>query len=77
MLTLKKLSVEYNTQTILDEVTISFNQNEASALVGENGAGKSTLLKVCAGVEQSVHSCLPLTVKALPAVSRAATAACS
>ncbi len=35
--------------TALNHVSISFNQAEIHALVGENGAGKSTLIKIIAG----------------------------
>jgi ATPase subunit of ABC transporter with duplicated ATPase domains len=51
-ITLKKVSKSYNANTVLADVSISFNIGEKIVLVGENGAGKTTLLKICAGVEE-------------------------
>ncbi len=48
---LKKVSKTYNTNTVLDDVSITFGALEKIALVGENGAGKTTLLRICAGAE--------------------------
>lgn len=49
ILALKNISKEYPGVKALDNVSISFEQGEVHALVGENGAGKSTFIKVISG----------------------------
>ena len=40
---------------ILDDISLTIDQGEAIAFVGQNGAGKSTLLKLIAGVLSPTH----------------------
>ncbi len=49
------VSVRTGSSTLLDDVTISFDQGESVAVIGPNGAGKSTLLRVLSG-ELSLQS---------------------
>ncbi len=46
LLQVKKLSKNYFSQQVLNQVSFSLNPNSITALVGVNGAGKSTLLKI-------------------------------
>ncbi len=46
----KKLTVRYDGQTALEDITFHLHAGERVAVVGPNGAGKSTLFKVVAGV---------------------------
>ena len=45
-LILTGITKTYPGVTALDDVSISFDNGEIHALIGENGAGKSTLIKV-------------------------------
>ena len=49
MLTLKNISKTYPGVVALDHVSVSFEQGEVHAVMGENGAGKSTLIKIISG----------------------------
>jgi len=44
-----KISKTYGGIRALNEVSMSFNEGEVHAIVGENGAGKSTLIKTISG----------------------------
>ena len=46
---MKNITKEYPGVKALDDVSISFEQGEVHALVGENGAGKSTFIKTISG----------------------------
>ena len=49
LLSLKNITKEYPGVRALDNVSISFEQGEVHALIGENGAGKSTFIKTLSG----------------------------
>ncbi len=50
ILQVERLSVRYNGDFALQDVSFVLNQGERVAVVGPNGAGKSTLFKAIAGV---------------------------
>ena len=49
ILELKNITKKYPGCTALNDVSISFEEGEVHALVGENGAGKSTFIKTISG----------------------------
>ena len=49
MLKLEHISKTYPGVCALDDVSLTFEQGEIHAILGENGAGKSTLIKIIAG----------------------------
>ena len=50
MLEIKKLSVNYGEQTILNGIDLQIADGEIFTVVGQSGCGKSTLLKAVAGL---------------------------
>jgi manganese/iron transport system ATP-binding protein len=52
ILDVQHLTVRYNGQVALEDLTFHLHEGERIAVVGPNGAGKSTLFKVIAGVLQ-------------------------
>lgn len=47
---MENLTVRYGHHTALEDVTVSFDAGQFSAIIGPNGAGKSTLLKTMVGL---------------------------
>lgn len=52
MLVLNHVSKTFPGVRALKDVSVSFNDGEVHALLGENGAGKSTLIRIVAGYQQ-------------------------
>lgn len=52
MLSADGLAVEFNGQTLFQDVSFVINEKDRIALMGKNGAGKSTLLKILAGYRE-------------------------
>jgi len=52
ILDVQHISVRYNGQAALEDITFHLHEGERIAVVGPNGAGKSTLFKVVSGVLQ-------------------------
>ena len=46
----RNITVRFPGVLALNNVSLSLEEGEVHALVGENGAGKSTLIKTCTGV---------------------------
>ncbi|WP_345308115.1 ATP-binding cassette domain-containing protein [Candidatus Villigracilis saccharophilus] len=56
VLSLEKITKKYPGVLALDNVSISFQEGEVHALLGENGAGKSTLIKAVAEPSTSIRN---------------------
>jgi ABC transport system ATP-binding/permease protein len=52
LLSLKKVSLSYGGQPLLDEVELHIERGDRICLLGVNGAGKSSLLRIVAGESQ-------------------------
>lgn len=50
MITVNQLGVEFNGNSLFNDVSFVINENDKIALMGKNGAGKSTMMKIIAGV---------------------------
>lgn len=53
LMEVQKISKQYKTKKILDNISFSIYGEEILALVGKNGSGKSTLLKIIGGIVDS------------------------
>ncbi|MEI5994557.1 hypothetical protein A5880_002143 [Enterococcus sp. 4G2_DIV0659] len=51
ILQLKKISKNYGSMPLFEEVDLQINKGEKIGLIGTNGSGKSTLLKMIMGIE--------------------------
>ena len=60
MLKLENISKSFPGIKALDGVTLTINEGEVHALVGENGAGKSTLMNILSGNLQADHGSITL-----------------
>ena len=49
LIRLDKISVNFGTQIILDEITLTIKRGQKFGLLGRNGTGKSTLMKLISG----------------------------
>ncbi len=52
MLTVKQISKNYGSRTVLSDVSFALGKGDKAALVGPNGVGKTTLLRIFAGIEE-------------------------
>lgn len=52
ILSMENISKQYNGRTVLDNVSLTIEDNDRIGLVGINGCGKSTLLKIITGKEE-------------------------
>ena len=50
MLELKNISVGYGKKSVLTDITVSFEKEKLTSIIGINGCGKSTLLKAVLGI---------------------------
>lgn len=50
MIEIKNISVGYQNKSVLCDVTVSFEKEKLTSVVGANGCGKSTLLKAMLGI---------------------------
>ena len=59
MLTIKNIRKKYVTgdltQTALDDVSLSFRDNEFVAVLGPSGSGKTTLLNIIGGLDRYAY----------------------
>ncbi|PNZ42221.1 ABC transporter ATP-binding protein [Staphylococcus simulans] len=53
LLTLLGVSKQYDGKTILDDISIDFEEGKFYTLLGPSGCGKTTILKIIAGFEQA------------------------
>ena len=51
MIEILNITKKYGRQTVLDDFSLTVNNGQKIALVGESGAGKTTLLRVLSGLE--------------------------
>ena len=52
MISMKNITKSFGSNKVLKDVSITINDGEICALIGENGAGKSTLMNILGGVHK-------------------------
>ncbi|MEK7499791.1 MAG: ATP-binding cassette domain-containing protein, partial [Patescibacteria group bacterium] len=50
LLTLKNITFAYNSEPVVDDVSLTVYEGDFIGLVGQNGSGKTTLLKLMIGL---------------------------
>ena len=69
LLTLKDIVIARGNTRLLEQISLSFNTGEFTAIAGENGCGKSTLLAMLSGVETPSGGRLTLGGQKISALS--------
>lgn len=52
IISVENISKNYTEKILMDNLTLSIDENDKIGLIGVNGTGKSTLLKIIAGIEE-------------------------
>ncbi|MFR9165500.1 MAG: ABC transporter ATP-binding protein [Dysgonomonas sp.] len=52
MISIKNLSVKYNTTEVIRDLSLDLQKGEIYTLIGPSGCGKSTLLKILSGIKK-------------------------
>ena len=60
LLTVRDLSLGYDSHTILSQVSFSVNAGDYLCVVGENGSGKSTLMRTVLGLQKPLSGSIEL-----------------
>lgn len=63
MIEINNLSKRYRNKQIFNHLTMSFDSNRLTVLLGDNGAGKSTLLRMIAGIEKANDGTINISAK--------------
>ncbi len=69
LLTLKDVVIARGKKRLLEQISLSFNTGEFTAIAGENGCGKSTLLSMLSGVETLSSGTLALGGQGISSLS--------
>ena len=69
LLTLKDVVIARGKKRLLEQISLSFNTGEFTAIAGENGCGKSTLLSMLSGVETPSSGSLALGGQGISSLS--------
>ncbi len=64
ILSMKNITVQYGSTTVLDDVSIDIHDHDSVGIIGPNGGGKTTLLKVMLGLVTPVKG--EVTIRGLP-----------
>ena len=62
----EKLSVSYGSDLVINELTLTINPGELTALIGVNGCGKTSLLRALAGLHKPLRGKVLVQLKRTP-----------
>lgn len=48
----KNINKSYNNSCVLQDISIDFDENKTTCILGESGSGKTTLLNIIAGITE-------------------------
>jgi len=65
IITLEKLSIGYDNQPVLSDISFSIPRGSFTAILGANGSGKSTLLKTLLGLQPPVVGKIQIAAPAI------------
>ncbi len=63
LITFENLSIGYNNQPVLADISLSITRSSFSAILGTNGSGKSTLLKTLLGLQPPISGRIQFSTK--------------
>ena len=63
MIEISHVSKRYDTERVLNDVTLSVAENEVVSIIGHSGSGKSTLLRCIAGLESYESGIIKMNVR--------------
>lgn len=70
MIKLKNLSKKYNSSYAIKDLSLTFNANETTAIIGSSGSGKTTLLRCISHLEEPTNGAIFINEKKLTIKNR-------
>lgn len=69
MLHVNKLNFSYDSEPVLNQISLHWKPGELISIIGENGSGKSTLIKLLCGINKTKENCITINGVILNSIS--------